>query len=83
MSPRKSQSSQELQEQENNGEPTGAELDPIIDGLLTHLPAPGDPFPRKERDLWMQIMGLTLELVYPDDEEAEGGEPAEPEPASA
>ena len=32
----------------------GQQLDPVIDALLEHLPAPGDPFP--QRKLWMDIL---------------------------
>lgn len=46
-------------------------LDPLIEALLGHLPASGDPFPN--RKLWMQVLELVLQLVYPEGE-SEGGE---------
>lgn len=69
----KSPSSQEFQESADNGQ--GHELDPVIDALLEHLPAPGDPFP--DRKLWMQILDLVLKLVYPEEqpEQPESGQP--------
>lgn len=66
----KSPSSQDFQEAEGNG--GTHELDPVIDALLEHLPAPGDPFP--DRQLWLQILELVLKLVYPEEQpEAEHG----------
>ena len=68
----KSQSSQAFDEQEGNSQ--GQELDPVIDALLEHLPAPGDSFP--QRQLWLQILELVLKLVYPEEqpEQPEGGQ---------
>lgn len=54
-----------------------SELDPVIDALLIHLPAPGDPFP--SRRLWLQIFELVLDLVYPPEEET-AEQPNEPPP---
>ena len=51
------------------------QLDPVIDALLEHLPAPGDPFP--DRKLWLQILELVLQLVYPE-ETGTDVEPNEP-----
>ena len=53
----------------------GQQLDPVIDALLEHLPAPGDPFP--DRKLWLQILELVLQLVYPE-ETGTDVEPNEP-----
>jgi hypothetical protein len=55
------------------------QLDPLIDALLEHLPAPGDPFPPDRRKLWMQILELSLKLIY--DEQHEG-EPPQTEPTT-
>lgn len=73
----KSQSPVELDAPNNSGH----ELDPLIDALLDHLPAPGDPFPPEERKLWMQILDLILKLIHPDESTAEsnGGDEQQPE----
>lgn len=62
-------------------EPHGSndyQLDPIIDGLLERLPAPGDPFPKAERKLWLSIIEQVFDLVYP---EETPGDPNEPQPS--
>jgi hypothetical protein len=59
----------------------GAALDPIIDALLEHLPAPGDYWAKDDRKLWMQMIELTFELIYTD-EESGGGEPEQLNPAA-
>ena len=57
---------------ENNEQnETHLQLDPIIEGLLDRLPAPGDVFPPAIRQLWLQILTLTFQLVYLDKEEEE------------
>lgn len=68
----------EPQESADNG-PQGHELDPLIDALLEHLPAPGDPFPPEDRKLWMQILDLILKLIHPDAEPNEPGNEQQPE----
>lgn len=45
--------------------------DPLIEALLTHLPAPGEAFP--DRKLWMQILDLSLQLIYPEEEAGGAG----------
>lgn len=42
----------------------GAQLDPIIDALLEHLPAPGDYWPKDERKRWLQMMELSFDMIY-------------------
>lgn len=42
------------------------ELDPLIDALLEHLPAPGDYFSPDDRKLWLQILDLAFKLIYDD-----------------
>lgn len=42
-------------------------LDPLIDALLEHLPAPGDYFAPEQRKLWMQLFELSLKLIYHDE----------------
>ena len=44
-------------EPENNN---SHELDPIIDALLIHLPAPGDYFAKDDRKKWLQMMELSF-----------------------
>jgi hypothetical protein len=55
------------------------ELDPLIEALLEHLPAPGDFWPMEDRKLWLQILELSLKLIYsehPNETTAEPNEPA-------
>lgn len=61
-------------------EANSAQLDPLIDALLDHLPAPGDPFPPEERALWMQILDLILKLIHPDEAPEQPGQPEQPTP---
>jgi hypothetical protein len=56
----------------------GAALDPIIDALLEHLPAPGDYWSKDDRALWLRMIELAFELIY---EEEPQPEPTE-EPSS-
>lgn len=44
----------------------GGQLDPIIDALLEHLPAPGDYWAQDDRALWLRMIELAFELVYDD-----------------
>jgi|HubBroStandDraft_2_1064218.scaffolds.fasta_scaffold21259_7 hypothetical protein len=53
-------------EPENNN---SHELDPIIDALLIHLPAPGDYFAKDDRKKWLQMMELSFDLIYDDEPE--------------
>jgi hypothetical protein len=46
----------------------GQALDPIIDALLEHLPAPGDYFSKDDRKRWLQIMELSFDIIYDDSE---------------
>ena len=50
----------------------GLELDPLLDALLQHLPAPGDVFPPEDRKLWLQILELCLRLIYLEQHEDTG-----------
>ena len=60
----------------------GATLDPIIDALLEHLPAPGDYFPQDERKKWLQMIELSFDLIYDDQPQPQAtDEPNEPAPA--
>jgi len=40
------------------------ELDPIVKGLLERLPAPGDEWPKTERQKWLNILSNVLDLIY-------------------
>jgi hypothetical protein len=63
----------------------GMELDPLIDALLEHLPAPGDHWPKDQQDLWMQILALAFRLIYsehPHESTAELNEPYSPQQQS-
>jgi hypothetical protein len=53
------------------------QLDPIVDALLEHLPAPGDYWHPEQRKLWLQILELSFKLIYnehPDTGEDAGSE---------
>jgi hypothetical protein len=56
----------------------GQALDPIIDALLEHLPAPGDYFPQEERQKWLDMMTLAFDLIYDDQPSPTTAEPNEP-----
>lgn len=47
----------------------GGQLDPIIDAMLEHLPAPGDYWSKDDRALWLRMIELAFELVYDDTEQ--------------
>jgi hypothetical protein len=47
------------------------ELDPLLDALLIHLPAPGDYFSLNDRQLWLQMCELSFQLVYSNEPEPE------------
>ena len=49
----------------------GMELDPLIEALLEHLPAPGDYFSQDDRKLWLQILELSLKLIYSEQPQTE------------
>ena len=48
-------------------EDNGMALDPLIDALLEHLPAPGDYFAVDDRKRWLQILEMALDLIYVDE----------------
>jgi hypothetical protein len=51
----------------------GAALDPIIDALLEHLPAPGDFWSKDDRALWLRMIELSFELIYTEEEPNDAG----------
>jgi hypothetical protein len=72
----KSQSQAEL-DAANNG--SGMELDPLIEALLGHLPPPGDVFAAEDRKLWLQILELSLKLIYDEEHPDQPDQPEQPE----
>ena len=46
----------------------GAQLDPIIDALLEHLPAPGDYWAQDDRKRWLAMIELAFDMIYDDEE---------------
>jgi hypothetical protein len=56
-------------------EDNGMALDPLIDALLEHLPAPGDYFSQDDRQRWLKILEMALDLIYSDDPSGTGAEP--------
>jgi hypothetical protein len=57
----------------NNG-PEAYHLDPIIDGLLERLPAPGDYWDKAQRKLWLTIIEQVFDLIYDDQPQPEPNE---------
>ena len=49
------------------------QLDPIVDALLEHLPAPGDYWHPEQRKLWLQILELSFKLIYTEEEPNDAG----------
>ena len=56
----------------------GAALDPIIEALLEHLPAPGDYWSKDDRKRWLAMIELSFDLIYDDEPQVGKGEPNEP-----
>lgn len=53
----------------NGGDGGGAitpDVDPIITGLLARLPKAGAVWPEAERDLWLQLLKGSFQLIYKD-----------------
>lgn len=44
------------------------ELDPIIVGLLERMPEAGEVWDKPERAKWLQLLGLSLDMIYRDKE---------------
>ena len=40
------------------------EIDPIVRGLLTHLPAAGSVWPEQARKLWLDLLEGTFRMIY-------------------
>lgn len=54
----------------------GLQLDPIIDAMLEHLPAPGDYWAKEERKRWLTIIEQVFDLIYVDEPQATNGDQA-------
>lgn len=52
----------------------GLQLDPIIDAMLEHLPAPGDYWAKEERKRWLTIIEQVFDLIYVDEPQATNGD---------
>jgi hypothetical protein len=39
-------------------------IDPIIGGLLKHLPEPGEVWSEDDRKLWLELLNGTFKLIY-------------------
>ena len=44
----------------------GADIDPIIRGLLARLPKSGYVWPEAQRDLWLDLLKGSFKLIYKD-----------------
>jgi len=44
--------------------------DALIQGLLTHLPRPGEVWPETKRKLWLELVAGSFKLIYRDDGDA-------------
>ena len=73
MVKQKSTSRAASQEAEEENELEAVKLDPIIKGLLERLPAPGDYWPKAERQKWLNILSNVLDLIYLEPESPAGG----------
>lgn len=40
------------------------EIDPIVKGLLAHLPESGSVWPEEARKLWLELLGGSFRLIY-------------------
>lgn len=47
-------------------------LDPLLQGLLQRLPAPGSPWPSTQRKLWLDTLTNVISLLYPDGDTSNG-----------
>jgi hypothetical protein len=45
-------------------------LDPLIQGLLSRLPKPGEPWSADKRQKWLQTLAANLEMIYPPDDKS-------------
>lgn len=52
----------------------GLQLDPIIDAMLEHLPAPGDYWAKEERKRWLTIIEQVFDLIYVDEPPENAGQ---------
>ena len=39
-------------------------IDPIIAALLTHLPPPGEVWPKEARKLWVDLLTGSFQMIY-------------------
>ena len=44
--------------------PPGDAIDPVVKGLLTHLPATGSVWPEAERKLWLELLAGSFRMIY-------------------
>lgn len=42
------------------------EIDPIVKGLLTHLPPAGSVWPVEDRKLWLELLEGSFKLIFKD-----------------
>lgn len=49
--------------------PEGRDLHPFLVGLLRELPAEGGDWTRGDRDRWLEMAALTLDMLYPTDQD--------------
>jgi len=40
------------------------EIDPIVKGLLTHLPPAGSVWPAEDRKLWLELLDGSFRLIF-------------------
>jgi hypothetical protein len=51
-------------------------LDPIIAGLLNHLPPPGDFWHPNDRKIWLDALTTALKLIYPEESDGTPNNPS-------
>lgn len=43
---------------------SGGDIDPVVKGLLTHLPLAGSVWPAVDRKLWLELLEGTFRMIY-------------------
>lgn len=67
-------------EPEKQEEKTRRRIDPLIYGLLSRLPRPGEMWSEAARKEWMETLEANLKLVYPNGPAPKPGQPGYVQP---
>jgi hypothetical protein len=44
-------------------------IDPVLEGLFTHLPWPGEAWPEEKRKLWLSLVENAFKLIYKEEDD--------------